>query len=112
MEQVEKHFRRMNDPTSAAFIQGICGEEIEIYLVIIDKVIQEISFYTEGCGTIRKFGTAICEIVEGKHIDEVLNVSPKMILEKEFNLPKEDRHCAILAVMTFYKAVGKYLLEN
>ena len=31
-----KNMRRMNDPDGAAFINGICGDSMEMYLVIDD----------------------------------------------------------------------------
>ena len=43
-----KHFGRMNDPTSAASIKGPCGDEMEFYLVIKDRIIEDIKFYTKG----------------------------------------------------------------
>ena len=102
----------MNAPTSGASIKGACGEEIEFYLDIKNKIIQEITFYTEGCGAILNCGDAVCREAEGLHIQEALKISPDFIMKKVTMLPDEESHCAVLATMTFYKAVGCYLLEK
>jgi len=50
----EKYFGRMNDPTSFAYLRGICGDEMEFYIVIQDGKITEIKIYTEGCEFTKK----------------------------------------------------------
>jgi len=112
MQELKKYFGRMNDPTTAAFIKGTCGEEIEFYLDIRDKIIQEITFYTEGCGSILSCGEAVCQETEGLHIQEALKISPDLIMKKGKELPEEENHCAVLATMTFYKNIGEYVLKK
>ena len=112
MESLKRYFGRMNDPVAAASIKGVCGEEIEFYLDIRDAVIREILFYTEGCGAIFACGDIVCAEAQGKPVRETLNICPALVLEKVKDLPKDECHCAVLAVMAFYKAIGEYLLEK
>jgi hypothetical protein len=51
-------FGRMNDPTSAAFIRGLCGDEMEFYLAIEGNIIKDVRCYTEGCEATRRCGIA------------------------------------------------------
>jgi nitrogen fixation NifU-like protein len=103
-------FGRMNDPTSAAFLRGLCGDEMEFYLVIRDGVIEDARYYTEGCETTRRCGRAVAQRIVGRSILDALAISPRAIIDSEDCMPEEDRHCAILAVSTVYRAIADYLL--
>ena len=106
-----KHFGRMNAPTSSAYVKGPCGDEMEFYLVIKDGIINDISFYAEGCISTRVCGSVTAQIVLGKRIDEALGVSPREVIALLSGLPSNHGHCSILAVSTLYKAIADYLLK-
>lgn len=108
----QKHFGRMNEPTSRACIKGPCGEEIEFYLFIKNRVIEEIKFYTEGCIATVVCGSMTAQLALGKSIDEALGISPKEVIESLNGLPKEHCHCSILAVSTLYRATVDYLFKK
>ncbi len=107
-----RHFGRMNDPTSAASIKGPCGDEIEFYLVVKDRIIEEVKFYTEGCISTIVCGSMTAQLVLGKSIDEALGVSPKKVIEALSGLPEDHCHCSILAVSTLYRAIVDYLFKK
>ncbi|MCG2726145.1 MAG: iron-sulfur cluster assembly scaffold protein [Elusimicrobia bacterium] len=109
-----KHFGRMNDPSVSAYLKGICGDDMEFYIVITNKIITDIQFYTQmGCEATIACGSTVAQLALGKSIDEAMSISPQKIL-KALNdgLPENHRHCAILAVSTFYKAIAYYLLQD
>ncbi|HUT35344.1 MAG TPA: iron-sulfur cluster assembly scaffold protein [Planctomycetota bacterium] len=103
-------FGRLNDPSSAASIRGLCGDEIEIYLVIDDSVITDVKYYTEGCEHTRLCGQAVARRAKGKTLLDALAISPREIIDSETTLPEDGRHCAILAMSTLYRAIADYLL--
>ncbi|MCK5491615.1 MAG: iron-sulfur cluster assembly scaffold protein [Candidatus Omnitrophica bacterium] len=107
-----QNFGRMNDPTSSAAIKGPCGDEMEFYLVIKNKIIEEIKFYTKGCIATRVCGIITAQLVLGKSIDEALGISPKKVMDNLTDLPEEHRHCSILAVSTLHRAIADYLLKD
>lgn len=108
-----KHFGRMNNPTSAASIKGPCGDEMEFYLVIKDRIVEDIKFYTKGCIATIVCGSITAQLALGKSIDEVLGISPKEVIEASLSGLSEDRcHCSILAVSTLYRAIADYLLKK
>lgn len=111
MARREKYFGRMNAPTSSAYIKGPCGDEMELYLVIEDNVINEIKFYTEGCIATRVCGEAVCELAAGGSIDEALAISPAKVINMLNGLPADHCHCSILAVSALYRAVADHLLK-
>ena len=102
---------RMNDPSGAAWIKGLCGDIMEIYLIIKNNKIIEAKFFTNGCGATLACGSAVTELAKNKTIDKVLSISPKKIINHLEGLPIENIHCAILAVSTLHKAIADYLLK-
>ncbi len=107
-----EHFGRMNDPTGSAYLKGPCGDEMEFYLVVKDRIIEEVKFYTEGCLATRICGSMTAQLALGKTIDDALGVSPRKVIDLLKGLPENDRHCSILAVSTLYKAIADYLLKK
>ncbi|MBN2534546.1 MAG: iron-sulfur cluster assembly scaffold protein [Spirochaetales bacterium] len=103
---------RMNDPDGAAAVKGLCGDSMEIYLVIKDKIILDAKFFTDGCGVTYACGSAVTELVKGKTIDTVLTLSPKSIIDFLGGLTEENIHCSLLAINTLFKAVAEYLLKK
>jgi nitrogen fixation NifU-like protein len=104
-------FGRMNDPSAGAWITGPCGDTMEFYLVIEDETIRQAKYHTDGCELTRLCGRTVAAFVEGKSIPDALAISGKRVLDSVPDLPPEHRHCAILAVSTFYKAIGQYWVD-
>ena len=111
MARAPKHFGRMNDPISSAWIKGPCGDEMEFYLFIKKDKVVEIKFYTEGCISTRVCGSVTASLALGKTIYDVLGISPKEVMSVLPGVPESHLHCSILAVSTLYKAVAEYLLK-
>ena len=107
-----KHFGRMTDPTSSACIKGPCGEEMEFYLVVKDKIIEDVKFYTTGCIATKVCGSITAQLAFGRTIEEALSISPQKVIESLKGLPEDNRHCSILAVSTLYRAIADYLLKK
>lgn len=110
-ELINRYFGRMNDPTSSAYLKGLCGDEMEFYLVIKDGVIEEVKFYTEGCGYTVACGAITAHFIWKKSIDDALWISPRLIKESIQGLPEDHKHCCILAVSAVYRAIANYLLK-
>lgn len=100
----------MNDPTASASIKGLCGDTMEFYVVIRNDRIEDVRYYTDGCGNTRSCGHAVARRAKDSTIIDALSISAGEIIRSNECEPKEGRHCAILAVTTFYRAVADYLL--
>ena len=107
----EPFFGRMNAPTAAAALSGPCGDEMEFYLFVRDGFIEDIKCYTEGCAYTRSCGLAVAREAQGKTIRDALGINPKAIIDRNECLPREGRHCAILAVSALHRAIADYLLQ-
>jgi nitrogen fixation NifU-like protein len=109
---VPDNMGRMNDPDGSAFIKGICGDSMEMYLVITDDVVTESTFFTDGCNASRACGSTAARMAKGRSLKEVLRLSPADILDAWGEIPGGNVHCAILAVSTLHKALADYLLRT
>jgi len=104
-------FGRMNDPTGSAVIQGPCGDSMEFYIFVKNGAIEDVKYYTEGCGNTRACGFAVARRAKGRKITDSLSISAGEIIRSGECNPEAGRHCAILAVSTLYRAVADYLLK-
>ncbi len=105
-------FGRMNDPTAAASIQGLCGDEMEFHLVIHDDRIEDVRYFTKGCDNTRSCGRAVARRARGCSVTDALSISAGELIRSGECETEQGRHCAILAVTTFYRAVADYLLAD
>ena len=103
--------RRMNDPVASAFIKGPCGDTMEFYLVLRNGVIEDVSYHTDGCEFTRACGAWVAKHAKGHNVDHALNISAGAVSNALEPLPQSHRHCPILAVTAFYRAVADYLLK-
>jgi len=106
----DEFFGRMNDPTAAASIKGLCGDEMEFHLVIRDDQIVDIRYYTNGCGNTRSCGRSVARRAKGRSVTDALSISAGELIRSGECEAEAGRHCAILAVTTLYRAIADYLL--
>jgi nitrogen fixation protein NifU and related proteins len=111
LDLAQKYLGRMNDPTASAYIKGICGDEMEFYLLIESNRLVDVKYFTNGCEYTQLCAAAVADFVQGKTIKEALSVSAGGIIEKLTEIPDDHLHCSILAVTVLYRAVADYLLR-
>jgi nitrogen fixation NifU-like protein len=111
LSQDETYFGRMNDASGAAYVKGLCGDEMEFYLVIENNIATQIKYCTDGCIFTRACGTVAVKSALHKPLGEVLRISPQQVIEELKELPQSHFHCSILAVSALHKAVADYLLK-
>ena len=108
----DEYFGRMNDPTSASLLKGLCGDEMEFYLYIRNDIIEDVRYYTNGCRNTRDCGHAAAKRAKGKKVIDALSINPAQIINSGQCKPAKGRHCAILAVSALYRAIAEYLLMS
>lgn len=106
-----RYFGQMNDPSGSAYIKGICGDQMEFYIMVEDNKISDIKFHTDGCVYTTACGAMACALASGKSIQDALCVSAGQLITELKVLPKSHVHCAILSVSTLYRAIADYLLK-
>ena len=109
---VPANMRRMNDADGSAWIDGLCGDSMEMYLVISEEIVTDASFFTDGCSASQACGSTAARLAVGKPLKEVLGLSPADVLNAWADIPQGNVHCAILAISTLHKALADYLLRS
>jgi nitrogen fixation NifU-like protein len=87
---------------------GTCGDAIEIYIKVHDKVIQEITHLPHGCLYTIACASAMTSLSKGRHLDEVLKLGPQDVEAELGGLPEDHLHCAALAINTLGEAIDDY----
>ena len=100
-----KDNRRMDSPDGFARITGPCGDTMEIYLQVDSGVIIDSSFQTDGCNPSIACGGMVAQMVKGKSIAKIEELTAQDILDALSGLPEESEHCATLAVNTLKEAL-------
>ncbi len=99
----------IQDADGFAHFTGPCGDTMEIWLRVKNDVIQNATFWTDGCGTTIAAGSMVTELAKGKAITEALKITEQDILDALGGLPEESQHCALLAATTLKEAIKDYL---
>ncbi len=87
---------------------GECGDTIEIFLVIRNDRIQNISFDTNGCMNSIACANTVVRLAEGKTITRAWEITPEDVIAFLETLPTHENHCAELAVGALYLALSNY----
>ena len=103
-----KNVGYLQNPNGKAMITGPCGDTMEIHLKVKDRKIFHASFMTDGCGATIACGSMITSLVKGKHVGEAEKITDKDLINALDGLPKENLHCATLAVNTLQEAIKNY----
>lgn len=66
-----RNHRRIDAPTHMAHGHNpLCGDEVNVYLDLMDGVIEDISFDGEGCAISRASASLMTELLKGKTLAE------------------------------------------
>ena len=102
-EKVMDHFNNPRNVGEIPDADGIgevgnakCGDIMRMYLKIKDNRIEDVKFKTYGCGSAIASSSMATEMIKGKTIDEVLEVTNKAVAEALDGLPPVKMHCSSL----------------
>ena len=104
-----RNLGEMEGADGFAKITGPCGDTMEIWLKVMDGIIIQSTFYTDGCGTSIASGSMVTEMAKGKSITEAPKISQRNVLDALGGLPDESEHCALLAANTLKAAIRDYI---
>jgi nitrogen fixation NifU-like protein len=103
------NFGVLEHPDAVGIIKGPCGDTMKITLKIVNGMIRDARFWTDGCGATLACGNMLTKMIKGKTPHDALEISQKDLINKLDGLPKEHSHCAKLSVNTLRKAIKNYL---
>ena len=118
-DKVWDHFSNPRNVGEIADADGVgevgnatCGDIMKIYLKIDHDVITDVKFKTFGCGAAVATSSMATELVEGKTIQEALQVTNKAVMEALDGLPPVKVHCSLLAEEAIHAALWDYAEKN
>ena len=116
LEFVENPYKYGKLPPNKISVQknwrGSCGDSITFYLNIENGRILDIRYETDGCTTSSIAGSQTAKMADNKTIEEALQLTDKQVLAALGKFPKENYHCATLAITTLHLALKDYLKSN
>lgn len=103
---------RLENPDASARVTGQCGDTIEMFLTFENGRVKKATYTTDGCGASTVCGSFTAEMARDKTPDEVATITGEKVLATIGTFPKEDQHCAFLAVETLQTALEKYMQKS
>ncbi len=87
---------------------GSCGDRMELYLELDEAGrIKAARFMPEGCLHTVACGSAVTTLIEGKALEEAATITPEDVEQALGGLPRDHRHCAVLAVTALRSALRR-----
>ena len=118
-EKVMDHFRNPQNAGELADADGVgvagnskCGDIMKIYLKIDGGVVSDVKFETFGCGSAIASSSMATEMIKGKPLTEVLQLTNQAVAEALDGLPPHKLHCSVLAEEAVKAAVKDYCDKN
>ena len=113
--KVMEHFR---NPRNVGIIEdangigevgnAVCGDIMKMYLKIEDDIVQDVKFETFGCGSAIASSSMATELIKGKPVSEVKQLTNKAVAEAVDGLPDYKMHCSVLAEEAIQAALEDY----
>ena len=114
-EKVIEHFSNPKNVGAMEDADGIgevgnpvCGDMMAFYIKVKDDRLTDIKFKTFGCVAAIAVSSMVCEMAEGKTLDEAKSITKKAVAEALDGLPKEKMHCSNLGAEALAKAIKDY----
>lgn len=118
-EKVMEHFTNPRNVGEIENADGVgevgnakCGDIMRMYLKIDGDVIEDVKFKTFGCGSAIASSSIATELIIGKTIEDVMQLTNKAVVEALDGLPPVKVHCSVLAEQAVKAALLDYSKKN
>ena len=114
-EKVMDHFRNPRNVGVLEDANGIgevgnakCGDIMKMYLKIENGIVVDVKFETFGCASAVASSSMATELIKGKPVGEVRELTNKAVAEALDGLPDYKMHCSVLAEEAIKAALEDY----
>jgi NifU-like protein involved in Fe-S cluster formation len=106
-----RHAYAIENPDVAVTSTGASGDSMTVFLRLdpARERIEEASCLTNGCGPTLVAGDAVCELAQGRRLEEAKDVTSADVLDMLGGLPGDKVHCVDLAVEAMRCAANQAL---
>ncbi len=118
-EKVMDHFRNPRNVGVIEDADGVgevgnakCGDIMKMYLKIDGDVVTDVKFETFGCGSAIASSSMATELIKGKPLSEVGQLTNKAVAEALDGLPAYKLHCSVLAEEAIQSALADYYQKH
>lgn len=84
----------------------VCGDRLRLSLIVRNDRIETARYLAYGCPPTLVCGSILTELISGKTIDEVKNLTRADLLDAIGGLPSRKHHAAALAIETLHSALA------
>ena len=107
--QNPRNVGELSDANARASVTNpICGDVLQLMLKISDGRIAEVRFKTFGCEAAIAASSLLTEMIRGKALADMEDITPEMITAALGGLPKVKLHAASLAEEALKEALEDY----
>ena len=85
-----------------------CGDIMKIFLKIDNGIVTDAKFSTFGCGSAIASSSMATEMIKGKPVSQLLELTNKAVVEALDGLPAHKLHCSVLAEEAVKSALKDY----
>ena len=89
-----------------------CGDIMRMYIKVKDGIITDAKFMTFGCGSAIATSSMATELIQGKPIDQALELTNQAVVEALDGLPTHKIHCSVLAEEAIKSAIKDYYYKH
>ena len=86
----------------------VCGDMMKFSIKVKDNRIEDIKYFTFGCGAAIAVSSMVSEMARGKTLEEALKITNKQVAEELGGLPGNKMHCSNLGADALHKAIHDY----
>src|SRR5574344_418693 len=119
-DKVQDHYRNprnvgMMEEANAIGYAGslVCGDAITLFLKFDENnIVLDSKFLAFGCGSAVAAASILTEMVIGKTIEELKQITNKDVSDALDGLPPEKMHCSVLCKEVLEYAINEYAKVN
>jgi nitrogen fixation NifU-like protein len=104
-----KFMKKIKDPDGVGQEGNqVCGDVMKVYIKVKDNKIVDIGFETFGCPAAIAASDALCELANGKTLEQASKIAAKDIVKVLGEMPPIKVHCSVLGMKTLKNAIADY----